>query len=231
MQILIVAGDDLYAKWLRDRLSIANFSPHVVTADSAEFYVDSTGQILATIVDADHKYRNIAETIRKLRGTGHSAPILVISGREDWREKVESLDAGADDYLVKPVRSEEISARLRAMIRRFVGRSIDRLIHGRLALDLKMKSVWLDDDQLDLTRNEFRLLSRMLLWPERTFTIDDILALLRSPTSTSIQSVNAVEVLINRLRRKVGHQRIRTVRGIGYRLGPASDDVPEEEPE
>lgn len=221
MKVLLVEGDAQYAQWLAEKLGAAGFRIHVVLPDAGTFASEEAQAALAAIIDADRDGVEAWEAIRRARSAGMEAPLLVISGRENWREKVDCLNAGADDYLVKPVRSEEISARLRAVIRRSAGRCGDRFIYGPLTVDLRERVAWLNDQLLDLTRNEFRLASRMIMWPERVHATGEILELIRQSGGEGPCSTNAVEVLVTRLRRKIGRDTIRTVRGVGYQLAAA----------
>lgn len=221
MKVLLVEGDAHYAQWLAEKLGAAGFRIQVVPPEAGTFASREAQAALAAIIDADRDGLEAWEAIRRARSSGIEAPLLVISGRENWREKVDCLNAGADDYLVKPIRSEEISARLRAVIRRSAGRCGDRFVHGPLTVDLRERVAWLDDQLLDLTRNEFRLASRMVMWPERVHATSEILELIRQSANDGTCSANAVEVLVTRLRRKIGRETIRTVRGVGYQLAAA----------
>lgn len=220
MKVLLVEGAREYSDWLATRLSEVGFRPVTVAIAPGLFRTEPCQQVSATIIDADREGLLPSQVVRRAREAGHNVPVLVISGREDWREKVESLDAGADDYLVKPIRSEEIAARLRALIRRSAAQTSDRIEKGRLAIDLKARAAWLEGQGLDLTRNEFRLLRHLLMWPENVHTADDIRGYIQQPSNCN--SVNAVEVLVARLRRKIGRETIRTIRGVGYRLSAES---------
>jgi two-component system, OmpR family, response regulator len=168
------------------------------------------------VIDTGHRARLGAPYVRALREAGLEQPIAVLSAQSDWRERVASLDAGADDYMVKPMRAEEMEARLRAIIRRAAGSARDRIAAGGIEIDLKSRSATLAGREVALTRNEFRLLRLFLLDPERSYSCEEIGRLLY--TDRRARSGNAVEVHIARLRRKIGRERIRTVRGVGYRF-------------
>ena len=142
-------------------------------------------------------------------------PLIVLSAAGDWRAKVECLDAGADDYLVKPVRSEEVAARVRAVVRRALGNTTNRFMVGDFVFDLSSKCAWLGERCLDLTSTEFRLLRLFLMRPEDVHSHEEIHEALHRGGSHC--SPNAVEVQIARLRRKIGKAMIQTVRGMGYR--------------
>lgn len=216
MKVLLVEGGYDYTNWLAAKLAESGFRPVPVVLAPGLFRSEPCQQVVATIIDADREGLSPGAVVRRARDAGHDVPVLVISGREDWREKVETLDAGADDYLVKPIRSEEIAARLRALIRRGSAQTRDRIERGPLAIDLKARVAWLEGQGLDLTRNEFRLLRHLLMWPENIHSPDDIRGYIQQPSNCN--SLNSVEVLVARLRRKIGRETIRTVRGVGYRL-------------
>jgi two-component system OmpR family response regulator len=142
--------------------------------------------------------------------------MIVLSPRSNWRDKVDTLDAGADDYAIKPIHSEEVAARLRAVIRRSSGLASDRVLFGGLDLDLKARCGWFHGRCLNLSRSEFRLLRLLVLADCQPVSREEVVAALGNDGSG--MSRNAVEVLISRLRQKLGGELIRTVRGVGYAL-------------
>lgn len=172
----------------------------------------------ALIVDLGLPGMGGLELVRLLRRRGVATPILILTARGSWEEKVEGLNAGADDFLVKPVRAEELIARLHAVARRAAGHLVSRLEDGALALDTGTREAWLDGAPIELTKNEFRLLRAFLLEPSRTLSREAILDRLYALETE--RDPNTVEVLVGRLRRKIGHARIATMRGFGYRLVP-----------
>lgn len=154
--------------------------------------------------------------VRELRSRGHEQPVLMLTARGDWQQKVDGLNAGADDYVVKPVRPEELIARLHALLRRVAGQAGSRIVAGPLVIDPQARTALLDGFALELTQIEFRLLHLFALRAGHVLShaeIQDHLYL-----SAQSRSANAVEVHIARLRRKIGHEAIRTIRGLGYRL-------------
>ncbi len=154
--------------------------------------------------------------VRALRARAITTPILILTARSGWQEKVEGLNAGADDFIVKPVRTEELVARLHALVRRVAGHAATRVSVNRIAVDTASGEAWLDKTPLSLTRSEFRLLQLLLYSGGRTLSRQSILDQLYSLDSE--RDENAVEVLVGRLRRKIGREHILTVRGLGYRL-------------
>lgn len=216
MNLLLIEDEAGSSDLLVERLAGCGFwTTRVRSCDEA---LQSAGsqRAKAIVVDQTHGNTAAAASIKSLRENGIVQPVLVLSPRGDWRDKVEALDAGADDYAIKPVRSEEVAARLRAVIRRSAGQSSDRILLGGLDLDLKGQCAWLHGRCLNLTRNEFRLLRALMLADSKPVSREEISAAL-SPRATGL-SDNGVEVQVARLRRKVGSEVIRTVRGIGYRI-------------
>ncbi|MDE2596056.1 MAG: response regulator transcription factor [Sphingomonadales bacterium] len=174
--------------------------------------------VSAVLLDHCGLAHSPASVVTPLRSGGMEQPLIVLSALADWRERVASLDAGADDFLIKPIHSEEVAARLRAVIRRAAGMSSDRIVFGDIDLDLKARCAWVGGVCLNLTRNEFLLLRLLLLAPENTITKQQIMQALW--VGDAQKTGNAIEVQMARLRRKLGHERIRTLRGIGYRAIP-----------
>ena len=216
MRLLLIDKDREQSGWLADRLAGNGFAARL--ALSPEQAVANRMAEGAAVVVLDHGLSPgpANPAVRALRQNGIDQPLIVLSARDDWRDKIDCLDAGADDFVLKPVRSEEIAARLRAIIRRSAGQSSDRIQLGGLDLDLKSRCAWLDGKCLNLTRNEFRLLRLFMLYPERILGHNDVLDQLNPGGARP--SANAAEVLIGRLRRKIGPGLISTVRGVGYRF-------------
>jgi two-component system, OmpR family, response regulator len=197
---------------------LADFDFLVQTETRSDLILDESQSsgTSAIVVDTGNARNLGSQSVRRLRNAGCALPIAVVSPQCSWRERVEALDAGADDFIEQPFRAEELAARLRALIRRASGNPSDTFAVGDLSIDLKSRSAAVGGVELILTRHEFRLLRLFLLDPARSFSGEEIKSQLYS--GQSARSGNAVEVHIARLRRKIGHDRIRTVRGVGYRL-------------
>ena len=221
MRLLVIDEDLDQAARLSDRLARTGF---VVRHACSPAQVMANGMAQgasAVLLDRGLDPAPVSPVVHSLRQAGIDQPLIVLAARDNWRDKVECLDAGADDFLLKPAHSEEIAARLRAIIRRAAGKPTDRIVLGRFDLDLKARCAWLDGDCLNLTRNEFRLLRMFMLHPNDILDHGRVLDQLNPGGARP--SPNAVEVLIGRLRRKIGPERITTIRGIGYRFEAAGD--------
>jgi DNA-binding response OmpR family regulator len=215
LRVLLIEDEADLAERMSASLRRHGMTPEVVgTAEDAESFAFDGFNVL--VVDLGLPGMNGLELIRLLRARGLKTPVLILTARGSWQDKVEGLYAGADDFIVKPVRIEELIARLHALARRAVGHSESRLQVGNLALDPSLNQAFLDDQPVDLTSTEYRLLSLLIYSAGRVLgqsTILDHLYPLQSE-----RDPNTVEVHIGRLRRKVGRDRIKTVRGLGYRL-------------
>lgn len=216
MRLLLIEDDARLANRMAARLaSDGMVVEHAATAEQA-LHSDDLASFAALIVDIGLPGADGVTFIRRIRALGLTMPILVLSARGTWEEKVEGLNAGADDYVVKPVRAEELVARLNALLRRAAGQTGERLSASGIELDLRKKAAWVDGEPVDLTQVEFRLLQLLLLRPGHILGHSEILEHLY-PAAKG-REANTVEVNIARLRRKIGKDAIRTVRGLGYRL-------------
>ena len=155
--------------------------------------------------------------LRKWREAGQAVPVLVLTARGSWHEKVQGIDSGADDYVAKPFRIEEVLARLRALIRRASGQVTPQLRCGAVSLDPRLAKVTLDGTPVKLTSHEFRVLSYLMHHRDRVVSQAELTEHIYAQDFD--RDSNTVEVFIARLRRKLGAAVIETVRGLGYRMG------------
>jgi len=226
MRLVLIEKEANAAAWLAERLGQEGFRPRLASLEHPSLAHPSLGEGQlssdAAVLDMGGSAHGACDIVRALRRRGIDQPLLVLSGNGNWKDRVDSLDAGADDYLVKPIRAEEVAARLRALIRRGVARAGDRIAAGPFEMDVKAGAAWLDGRLLDLTRDEFRLLRLFMTEPDRAHSHDAMREGLY--VMGEEPSCNAIEVRIARLRRKIGRDRIRTIRGMGYRFAPG--DMP-----
>jgi two-component system OmpR family response regulator len=158
--------------------------------------------------------------LRQWRAAGLSVPVLILTARGTWHEKVTGIDSGADDYLAKPFRMEELLARLRALIRRASGQVNPELRCGDLILNPRAGTVTMDGASVRLTSHEFRVLSYLMHYPDRVVSQHELTEHIYAQQFD--RDSNTVEVFIARLRRKLSPSVIETVRGLGYRIRTAS---------
>ena len=216
MKLLVVEDEALLRHHLFTRLTD---SGHVVEAvANAEEALYQTGQFNhdLAIIDLGLPGMGGLDLIRQLRTQTKTFPILILTARGSWQDKVEGLNAGADDFVVKPVRFEELLARLNALFRRQQGTRAATITAGDLALDPLARTATLAGAPLMLSKQEFRLLHLFLRRAGQVLSQSDILDDLYALDDE--REPNTVEVLIGRLRRKIGRERITTQRGLGYRF-------------
>lgn len=160
------------------------------------------------------------EVVRELRAQGIDAPILILTARTDWSDKVEGLDAGADDYLAKPFHLEELVARINALLRRARGEVKASVALGALTIDLREQQAYLHHEPLQLTTYEYKLLHYLMTSAGQTLSKGDLADYLYDVDGD--RDSNVIEVLVGRLRKKLqpaeGQPAIETLRGRGYRL-------------
>lgn len=157
--------------------------------------------------------------LQSLRAQQKDVPVIMITAKDSIQDRVEGLDFGANDYLVKPFSLEELSARIRAQVRGQQHRASDVLQWNGLCLDLKAKTVLLQGQLIHLTAKEFQILHRLLIKPEHLVTREQLEQALYA-WGDEIES-NAIEVFIYQIRKKIGSKMIKTVRGLGYRMHQA----------
>lgn len=216
MRILVVEDDAELGRRLTERLRAADFAVELATSRAdAEDWPD-VDRMAAVILDLGLPDGSGLDLLRHWRDRRVETPILILTARGSWQDKVEGLNAGADDFVVKPVRFEELLARLNALFRRQQGTRAATITAGDLALDPLARTAILAGKPLRLSKQEFRLLHLFLRRAgqvlSQTDILDDLYAL------DDERERNTVEVLIGRLRRKIGRERITTLRGLGYRF-------------
>jgi two-component system response regulator PhoP len=218
MKLLVVEDEALLRHHVQSRLTE---SGHVVEAVAnaidALHQAEQFNHDLA-IVDLGLPGMGGLDLIRQLRSRGKTFPILILTARGNWQDKVEGLAAGADDYVVKPFQFEELEARLNALLRRSSGFTQSTIVAGPLALDLNRKQALIEDEVLGLTAYEYRILEYLMRHHQQVVAKDRLMEQLYPDDDE--RDPNVIEVLVGRLRRKLegpnGFKPIETVRGLGY---------------
>jgi len=220
MRVLIVEDDPDLRAALSAQLRAAGFVVDA-SADGREgLYFGEEFPLDLAIIDLGLPEIPGLELIRRLRESGRDFPILVLTARADWKDKVEGLEAGADDYLTKPFHNAELMARVNALIRRAGGHARPEVRFGPLAIDLSAQRVHLDGAEIDLTTFEFKVLQYLVMHPDEVVTKTALAEHIYEEDAE--RDSNVIEVFIGRLRRKLDPQGtlnpIETLRGRGYRL-------------
>lgn len=216
MRLLLVEDDEMVGKSLHRGLVEAGFSVDWVRdGREAELALGHRIHDL-TILDLGLPKVDGMELLQTLRKRGNGMPVLIASARDTVREKVAGLEAGADDYVLKPFDLDELIARVRALLRRHAGSGTPVLRCGALALDPARRIVTLHDQPVELSAREFGLLEALMLRPGTVISKDKLEESIYR-WGDEIAS-NAIEVHVHNLRRKLGADRIRNLRGVGYRV-------------
>jgi two-component system OmpR family response regulator len=216
MRLLLVEDDADLAARLSRRLTAAGFAVDTAAdGETALAWPDLAGHA-AIILDLGLPRLDGLAVLRQWRAIGVRTPIIILTARGLWQEKVEGLNAGADDFVVKPVQSEELIARIHAQVRRVQDKGAPLLTAGDISLDPVARSASRAGRPLDLSRQEFRLLETFMRRPGSILSQADLLERLYSLGEE--RDWNALEVQVSRLRKKLGPPAITTVRGLGYRL-------------
>jgi DNA-binding response OmpR family regulator len=217
MQLLLVEDDPAFGGALRDGLALDGHEVDWLRAAAGMAGMLGAARYDAVILDLGLPDGDGHALLQAMRARGDATPVVVLSGRGQIADRVSLLDAGADDYLVKPVDLSELTARVRA-VRRRGGAAPEVLRHGALELDRQRRRATLRGREIVLRDREFSLLEIFLREPMRLFTRAQLEALLYGAETVAVS--NAVEVHLHFLRRKFGRDVVVTVRGEGYRLGP-----------
>ena len=216
MRILIVEDEPRIAADIRSGLEQANCAVEIARDGEDAWFRGETEDYDAIVLDLGLPRLDGLSVLRRLRGAGITTPILILTARDGWREKVEGIDAGADDYLTKPFQMEELVARMRAITRRAAGQASSLLKAGPLEIDTRARTASIHGRALSLSAMEYRLLAYLVLHRGRTMSQGELLEHLHSGESD--RDPNAVEALIARVRKKLGVPLIETLRGRGYRI-------------
>lgn len=220
MRLLVIEDDAMLRGQLQDQLRDNGY-----VVDSAEdgeegLYYGREYEYDAAIIDVGLPKRDDISLIRKLREEGRAFPVLILTARSHWQDKVAGLEAGADDYLTKPFHMEELTARINALVRRAAGHASPVVKEGAISIDTARKEVRFADREVELTAFEYRLLEYLALNADRVVSKGELTEHLYEQDHD--RDSNVIEVFVGRLRKKLDPEGatnpIRTVRGQGYRL-------------
>src|SRR5688500_10064634 len=220
MRVLIAEDESLLAERLAAALGERGYAVDVAADGERADFLVSTETYDAVILDLGLPKIDGLTLLERWRAAGIAVPVLILTARGSWSEKVRGIDGGADDYLTKPFQIEELLARLRALIRRSSGQLSLELRHGGMVLDPRTSEVTLDGLPVKVTSHELRVLSYLMHHRGRVVSQAELTEHIYAQDFD--RDSNTVEVFIARLRRKLGAATIETVRGLGYRIGTDS---------
>jgi len=221
--VLVVEDDIDVARQVSDTLRQARYVVDVVHDGEEGQFLGDTEPYDVVILDLGLPKLDGLSVLQQWRQAGRKMPVLILTARDTWREKVMGLRAGADDYLAKPFELEEMLARVEALIRRSSGHASPFLECGPLTLDVNTTRLTVDGRPVELTALEFRTLTHLMRHKNRVVSKSELTEHLYDQDFD--RDSNVIEVLINRLRNKLGAGLIKTHRGLGYQLTVPEDDA------
>jgi two-component system, OmpR family, response regulator len=216
MRILIAEDEPHLSRQLASALTDAGYAVDCALDGERADFLGATESYDAVILDLGLPKIDGLTVLRRWREAGIGTPVLVLTARDSWHEKVRGIDGGADDYVAKPFQMEEVLARLRALIRRASGQVSPEIRSGDVVLDPRNARVTLGGAPVKLTCHEFRVLSYLMHHRDRVVSQAELTEHIYAQDFD--RDSNTVEVFIARLRRKLGASFIETVRGLGYRI-------------
>ncbi|VAV99742.1 Two-component system response regulator QseB [hydrothermal vent metagenome] len=216
MRLLVVEDDPDLNRQLVAALDDAGYVTDKAFDGEEGLFLGETEPYDAVILDLGLPEIDGVTVLERWRRADKKFPVLILTARDRWSEKVAGFDAGADDYLTKPFHTEELLARLRALLRRAAGHVTSTIEIGNLSVDTKGARAFVDGTPIKLTSHEFRILSYMSHHAERVISRSELTEHIYDQDFD--RDSNTIEVFIGRLRKKIGTDRIVTVRGLGYRL-------------
>ncbi|HET9389660.1 MAG TPA: response regulator transcription factor [Steroidobacteraceae bacterium] len=223
MRVLVVEDELSLRESLKTRLIEAGFTVDTAGDGEEGLFAGVELPLDVAIVDLGLPKLSGLELIRRVRAQRKSYPILILTARDRWQDKVEGLQAGADDYVAKPFHFEEVLARVQALLRRAGGWASPELVCGAVALDTRAQTVKVNDTPVELTTFEYRILEHLMLRAGEVISKTELTERLYDEESE--RDSNVIEVLVGRLRRKLDPQDtvrpIETLRGRGYRFALA----------
>ena len=218
MRVLLVEDEPTLNRQIDLALQAAGYAVDVSVNGRDAWALGDADDFDAVVLDLGLPQMDGLTVLKRWRAAGRSMPVLILTARDHWHEKVAGIDAGADDYLTKPFHTEELLARLRGLIRRASGHASPVLVCGPVELDTRSGRVTLHGQMLPLTSHEFKVLAYLMHHAgavvSRTELTEHIYA------QDFERDSNTIEVFVGRLRKKLPPDLIETVRGLGYRLAP-----------
>ncbi len=225
MRILVVEDEPELNRQLVTVLTEAGYAVDTASDGEEGHFLGDTESYDAVILDIGLPKMDGITVLEEWRKVGRDMPVLILTARDRWSDKVAGIDAGADDYVTKPFHVEEVLARVRALIRRAAGHASSEINCGEIALDTRTSKVTANGTAVKLTSHEFRLLSYLMHHQDKVISRTELTEHLYDQDFD--RDSNTIEVFVGRLRKKLSTDRIETVRGLGYRLLADSFETPD----
>jgi two-component system OmpR family response regulator len=221
MRVLIVEDDPDLNRQLAAACRDAGYVVDTARDGEDGHFLGDTEPYDAVVLDIGLPKMDGLSVLESWRRAGRRMPVLLLTARDRWSDKVAGIDAGADDYVAKPFHMEEVLARLRALMRRAAGHASNEIEVGPLRLDVKAGRVTVDGNSVKLTSHEFRLIQYLMMHVDKVVSRTELVEHLYDQDFD--RDSNTIEVFVGRLRKKLGVDVIETVRGLGYRISSARD--------
>ncbi|MGO9391547.1 response regulator transcription factor [Rhodoblastus sp.] len=222
MRLLVIEDDKDLNRQLVGALEAAGYAVDSALDGEEGHFLGDTEPYDAVVLDIGLPKLDGISVLTAWRKAGRTMPVLILTARDGWSEKVQGFDAGADDYVAKPFHLEEVLARLRALLRRSAGHATNELTCGPVTLDTKAGRVLVSGVAIKLTSHEYRLLAYLMHHAGRVVPRGEIVEHLYDQDFD--RDSNTIEVFIGRLRKKLGVDVLQTVRGLGYVMEPGATD-------
>lgn len=216
MRVLVVEDDINLNRQLKDALTEAGYAVDVAFDGEEGHFLGDTEPYDAIILDIGLPQMDGLSVLEEWRRAGKTTPVLLLTARDRWSDKVQGIDAGADDYVAKPFHMEEVLARVRALVRRAAGHASNEIVCGRVRLDARSGKVTVDGQSIKLTSHELRLLSYLMHHKGKVISRTELTEHLYDQDFD--RDSNTIEVFVGRLRKKLPEECIQTVRGLGYQM-------------
>ena len=224
MRLLVVEDDKDLNRQLVAALENAGYAVDRAFDGDEGHFLGDTEPYDAIVLDVGLPKKDGLSILEEWRKAGRKTPVLILTARDRWSDKVQGFDAGADDYVAKPFHMEEVLARLRALLRRAAGHATSELTCGPITLDTKASRVVVDGAAIKLTSHEYRLLSYLMHHVGRVVSRTELVEHLYDQDFD--RDSNTIEVFVGRLRKKLGVDMIQTIRGLGYLLAESGTAPP-----
>ena len=221
MRLLLVEDDPDLQRQLRTALSEAGYAIDMAGDGEEGHFLGDTEPYDAVVLDVGLPKRDGISVLEQWRRDGRKMPVIILTARDRWSEKVSGMDAGADDYLTKPFNMEELLARLRALLRRSAGHASSEIVCGALRLDTKLARLTHDGTAIKLTSHEFKLIEYLMVHMDKVVSRTELIEHMYDQDFD--RDSNTIEVFVGRLRKKIPGDMIRTIRGLGYCLSKDGD--------
>ena len=223
MRALVVEDDRDLARQLTDALTENGYAVDTAHDGEEGHFLGDTEPYDIIVLDIGLPVMDGIEVLEQWRAAERAMPVLVLTARDRWREKIAGLDAGADDYVTKPFQMEEVLARIRALVRRSTGNTSPVLSAGPVSLDPSASQVTVEGRRIRLTAHEYKLLAYMMHHKGKVLSRTELIE--HSYAQDFDKDSNTIEVFIGRLRKKLGGDVIHTIRGLGYKLSDEDEQA------